>query len=82
MKKAKDVEFNLIIPKGTQIVLLNQIKVLNENAFHTKGTVGKIVALPVDAFHAYQIEFPDGSCGMANRKVFRFVKNFKPNKAV
>jgi hypothetical protein len=30
MKKAKDAEFNLIIPKGRQIVLLNETKVLNE----------------------------------------------------
>ena len=70
MKKAKDVEFNLIIPKGTQIVLLNETVVLNENQFHHKGTVGKIARLPTDAFHAFQIEFPDGTRGMANRTDF------------
>jgi hypothetical protein len=49
MKTVKNIDFNLIIPKGTQIVLLNETKVLNENRFHAKGTVGKIVELPVDA---------------------------------
>jgi len=77
MKKAGDIGINLIIPKGTQIVLLNETKVLNENAFHTKGTVGKIVSTPSDAFHAYQIEFPDGTRGMANRKDFSIRKHFQ-----
>jgi len=77
MIKAKDIDFNLIIPKGTQIVLFNETKVLDENIFHAKGTVGKIVGTPVDAFHAYQIEFPDGSCGMANRKDFSIRKHFQ-----
>jgi predicted nucleotidyltransferase len=81
MKKAKDVEFNLIIPKGTQIVLLNETKVLNENAFHAKGTVGKIISLPTDAFHAYKIEFPDGSCGMANCRDFSIRKEFQTEQS-
>ena len=81
MKKAKNIDFNLIIPKGTQIVLLNETKVLNENAFHGKGTVGKIVGSPTDAFHAYQIEFPDGSFGMANRKDFSIRKQFQTEQS-
>jgi predicted nucleotidyltransferase len=81
MKKATDVEFNLIIPKGTQVVLLNETKVLNENTFHGKGTVGKIIGLPVDAFHAYKIEFPDGSCGMASRKNFSIRKEFQTEQS-
>ena len=76
MKKAKD-DFNLIIPKGTQIVLLNETKVLSENRFYAKGTVGKIIILPSDAFHAYQIEFPDGSLGRAHRKDFSIRKEFQ-----
>ncbi len=81
MKKVKDIDFNLIIPKGTQIVLLNETKILNENAFHAKGTVGKIVGTPTDAFHAYQIEFPDGTRGMANRKDFSIRKHFQTEQS-
>ncbi len=81
MKKAKDVDFNLIIPKGTQIVLLNETKVININAFHAKGTVGKIVGAPSDALHAYKIEFPDGSLGMANRKDFSIRKHFQTEQS-
>lgn len=81
MKKANDVDFNLLIPKGTQIVLLKETKVLKENIFHGKGTVGKIVGLPTDAFHAYKIEFPDGSCGMANRKDFSIRKQYQTEQS-
>ena len=57
--------------------MLNEAKVLNENRFHGKETVGKIVGLPIDAFHDYQIEFPDGTRGMANRKDFSIRKHFQ-----
>lgn len=67
----------LIVPFGTQIVLLVDVKVLNKNRFHPKGTVGAIAGLPSDAFHAYKIKFPDGSFGMANRKDFSIKKHFQ-----
>jgi len=57
--------------------LLREIKVLNENVVHGKGTVGKISDLPIDAFHAYKVEFLDGSSGMANRKEFSIRKEFQ-----
>ncbi len=74
-------DINLIVPLGTQIVLLKETKVLDENRFHAKGTVGKIVGLPTDAFHAYKIEFPDGRCGMANRKDFSIRKEFQTEQS-
>ena len=68
---------NLIVPFGTQIVLLNDVKVLNENRFQPKGTVGAISGLPIDASHAYKIKFLDGSEAMANRKDFSIKKHFQ-----
>jgi uncharacterized protein len=68
---------NLVVPFGTQIVLLKEIKSLNENRFQSKGTVGAISGLPSDAFHAYKIKFPDNSEGMANRKDFSIKKHFQ-----
>lgn len=67
----------LLVPFGTQIVLLNEIKVLNENRFQPKGTVGIISGLPSDAFHAYKIKFPDESEAMVNRKEFSIRKHFQ-----
>lgn len=67
----------LIVPFGTQIVLLQDVKVLNENRFQPKGTVGVISGLPSDAFHAYKIKFPDESEAMANRRDFSIKKHFQ-----
>ena len=67
----------LIVPSGTQIVLLNAAKVLNENRFQPVGTVGVISGLPTDAFHAYKIKFPDESEAMANRRDFSIKKHFQ-----
>jgi uncharacterized protein len=71
----------LIIPKGTQIVLLKEIKVLNENRFQSKGAVGKISSLPTDASHAYKVEFLDGTAGMASRKDFSIRKHFQSEQS-
>ncbi|HEX8286655.1 MAG TPA: nucleotidyltransferase domain-containing protein [Pyrinomonadaceae bacterium] len=69
--------FNLIVPAGTQIVLLNDLKILNENRFQPKGTVGAIAGLPTDAAHAYRIKFLDGSEALAHRKEFSIKKHFQ-----
>ncbi len=65
---------NLIVPFGTQIVLLTEVKILHENRFQPKGTVGAISGLPIDASHAYKIKFLDDSEAMANRKDFSIKK--------
>jgi hypothetical protein len=51
----------LILPIGTQIVVLKDIKVLNEDRFQPRGTVGVIKSAPQDATHSYVAEFLDGS---------------------
>lgn len=81
MKNSESLNFNLIIPKGTQIVLLNKVKILNKNVFQKEGTVGVISSLPNDGFHAYKIEFLDGTFGMANRKDFSIRKQFQSEQS-
>ncbi len=81
LDKNNFAKYDLIVPKGTQVVLLDKIKILNENHFQPKGTVGKIVELPSDAFHSYKIEFPDQSFGMANRKDFLIRKHFQSEQS-
>jgi predicted nucleotidyltransferase len=68
---------NLIVPFGTQVVLLNDVKVLHENRFQPTGAVGAISGLPADAAHAYKIKFLDGSEAMASRKDFSIKKHFQ-----
>jgi uncharacterized protein len=71
----------LIIPNGTQIVTLIESKVLNENRFHPRGTVGKIQSAPNDATHLYLIEFLDNSTASLKRNEFSIRKEYQTETA-
>ncbi len=51
---------NLILPVGTQVVTLVQVRSINGQPLRRSGTVGKIIKAPTDNNHAYLIQFPDG----------------------
>lgn len=73
---------NLILPIGTQIVTLIEVKVLNEDRFQLRGTVGIIKSAPKDATHSYLIEFPDGAFSSLKRKEFSIRKEFQTETAL
>ncbi|HRH45640.1 MAG TPA: nucleotidyltransferase domain-containing protein [Pyrinomonadaceae bacterium] len=72
----------LILPIGTQIVALIEVKVLNENRFQSRGTVGVIKSSPKDATHSYLVEFPDGSLGSIKRSEFAIRKQYQTETAI
>jgi uncharacterized protein len=76
-----DKKTMLIIPNGTQIVTLIESKVLNENRFHPRGTVGKIHSAPNDATHSYLIEFLDNSTASLKRNEFSIRKEYQTETA-
>jgi uncharacterized protein len=51
---------SLILPVGTQVVTLVEVRSRNGQPLRRSGTVGKIIKSPLDNQHAYMIEFPDG----------------------
>lgn len=51
---------NLILPAGTQVVTLVEIRGRGGEPMRRSGAVGKIVKSPTDNNHAYLIQFPDG----------------------
>lgn len=51
---------HLILPVGTQVVTLIEIRSKNGSAVRRSGSVGKIVKSPMDNQHAYVVQFPDG----------------------
>lgn len=51
---------HLILPVGTQIVTLVEIRGRNGEPLRRRGAVGKIVKAPTDNKHAYVVQFPDG----------------------
>lgn len=64
---SEKVNPNLILPVGTQVVTLVEIRDRQGNALRRSGTVGKIVRAPSDNAHAYTIQFPDGEEVSINR---------------
>ena len=73
---------NLILPKGTQIVTLIDVKVLNEARFQPRGTVGIIKTQPSDANHSYLIEFLDGTISAIKRSEFAIRKHYQTDVAI
>jgi hypothetical protein len=52
---------NLILPVGTQVVTLVEVRGKAGEALRRSGAVGKIIKSPTDNKHSYLIQFPDGS---------------------
>lgn len=71
----------LIIPVGTQIVTLIEIKVINENRFQPRGAVGVVHWQPSDNSHSYLVEFTDGSHSSLKREEFVVRKQFQTEMA-
>ncbi len=72
----------LILPIGTQIVALIDVKVINENRFQPRGTVGVIKSSPKDATHSYLAEFFDGSISAVKRSEFAIRKHYQTDIAI
>jgi predicted nucleotidyltransferase len=71
----------LIVPNGTQIVTLHESKVISEDRFHPKGSVGRVIAAPIDASHSYLIEFLDASVSSLKRNEFSIRKEYQTETA-
>lgn len=72
----------LILPVGTQIVTLIEVKVLNETRFQPRGTVGVIKSQPQDAKHSYLVEFLDSSLASIKRSEFAIRKHYQTETAI
>lgn len=59
---------NLILPEGTQVVTLVEIRDHGGAASRRSGAVGKITKSPTDNSHAYVVEFPDGNTASLHRQ--------------
>ncbi len=51
---------HLILPVGTQVVALVDVRGPDGKPAHPRGAAGEIVQSPADAWHAYRVRFPDG----------------------
>ena len=55
-----DANANLILPVGTQVVSLVEVKGTDGAPVHPRGAVGVVVRAPSDYWHSYRVRFVDG----------------------
>ena len=51
---------HLILPVGTQVVALVEVRGTDGKPVHPRGAVGVVVQSPADYWHSYRVRFPDG----------------------
>ena len=50
---------HLILPVGTQVVALVEVRGTDGKPVHPRGAVGVVVQAPADYWHSYRVRFPD-----------------------
>lgn len=68
---------HLILPVGTQVVALVEVRGTDGKPVHPRGAVGVIVNAPADYWHSYRIRFPEGFEAMLNRQELAILSHFK-----
>jgi hypothetical protein len=66
---------NLIIPVGTQVVTLVEVRGRAGGRTCPRGAVGEVFAAPQDNFHSYHVRFPDGTEAALRRREFAIRKH-------
>jgi predicted nucleotidyltransferase len=74
---AEAIQFNLILPVGTQVVTRIAIGEAGQKQFYPYGAVGVIVKAPRDNRHAYRVQFPDGGEVSLARSQLTIRKNWQ-----
>lgn len=74
---AEESTFNphLIVPVGTQVVTLAEVKGRAGGRVCPRGAVGEVTAAPQDNFHSYHVRFPDGTEAALRRHEFAVRKH-------
>lgn len=66
---------HLIVPAGTQVVMLAEVRGRAGGRACPQGAVGEITSAPQDNSHAYQVRFPDGTEAALRRHEFAVRKH-------
>ncbi|CAG0965886.1 hypothetical protein PHYC_00981 [Phycisphaerales bacterium] len=65
-----------ILPIGTAVVVLVDVRGGNGRAAHPKGTAGVVVSAPADMEHAYRVRFPGGDEASLKRREIEVLKHY------
>lgn len=68
---------NLILPVGTQVVALTEVRGTNGQVVHPANAVGQIVQSPSDGSHSYRVRFSDGFISAFTRMQLSVLSKFQ-----
>jgi uncharacterized protein len=71
---------HLILPPGTRVVALVEIKGTDGRAVHPRGAVGVVVQSPGDVWHSYRVRFVDGFEAMLKRGEVAVLSQYKAGR--
>jgi predicted nucleotidyltransferase len=67
----------LILPVGTQVVALVEVKGTDGKPVHPRGAVGVVVQSPADYWHSYRVRFPDAFEASFKRAELAILSHYK-----
>jgi hypothetical protein len=68
---------HLILPIGTQVVALVEVKGTDGKTLHPRGAVGIVAQAPGDVWHSYRVRFPDGFEASFRRQDLAILSHYK-----
>ena len=68
---------HLILPVGTRVVALSEVRGTDGKPVHPRGAVGVVVQAPGDYWHSYRVRFPDHFEASFSRQELAVLSNFK-----
>jgi hypothetical protein len=75
LAEESDINSTLIVPVGTQVVTLIEVKGRAGARACPRGAVGEVVTAPQDNSHSYRVHFADGTEGALRRHEFAVRKH-------
>src|SRR5689334_2299295 len=68
---------NLILPVGTQVVALADVRGTDGRPVHPRGAVGVVIQSPADYWHSYRVRFPDAFEASFRRQDLAVLSHYK-----
>src|SRR5436305_3391283 len=68
---------HLILPVGTKVVALVEVRGTDGKPVHPRGAVGVVIQSPADYWHSYRVRFPDSFEASFGRQDLEVLSHFK-----
>jgi uncharacterized protein len=68
---------HIILPIGTQVVALVEVRGNDGKPVHPRGAVGVVVQAPADYWHSYRVRFPDSFEAMFRRQELAILSQYQ-----